>query len=115
MAGYSHNKRTWYSDTKPKGKGYIDPSEYDYDMADAMERVYYNNPSLLGIFTGKEAEPRDKAEVVDMQVFLKNLGYFDTESEVDSLWGPKTAGASHRYLLNRPGTLARIVDWMIDE
>ena len=115
MAGYSSNKRTFYSDTKPKGKGYVDPSNYDFEMANRMEKVYYNNPSLLGLFSGVGPEPRDKGEVAQIQQFLKDLGYLDNESDVDSLWGPQTGGAVHRYLLNKPGTLARVIDWMIDE
>tara|TARA_R110002020_G_scaffold133354_1_gene297539 strand:+ start:1343 stop:1690 length:348 start_codon:yes stop_codon:yes gene_type:complete len=115
MANYSGNKRTYYSDTKPKGKGSIDVSNYDYDMANVIEKVYYNNPSILGVFSGSGIQPRQKEEVAQIQSFLKDIGYLDSENEIDSLYGPKTSGASHRYLLNKPGTLARVIDWIGNE
>jgi len=115
MANYSSNKRVYYSDTKPEGQGKVDPSEYDYAMSDRMKELYYNNPTILGLFMGKGVEPREKKEVAEMQQFLLDFGYFDEEAEVDSLFGPKTAGAMHRYILNRPGYMTRVIDYLNDE
>tara|TARA_R100000808_G_scaffold5664_1_gene17037 strand:+ start:6761 stop:7108 length:348 start_codon:yes stop_codon:yes gene_type:complete len=113
MAGYSSNRRVWYSDTKPKGEGALDPSNYNYDMAKKMDEVYYNNPSILSLLMGGKGEnPRDKKEVYQIQQFLGDIGYLDNQSELDSLWGPKTAGASHRYILNKPSPISRLLDWI---
>ena len=115
MSEFSSNRRTWYSDTKPKGKGYIDPSSYNFELSDVMDKIYYNNPSILGLLSGEGVKPRPKQEVAEIQGFLTNIGYLDNKSDVDSLWGPKTAGAVHRYLLNKPGKIARLIDWIGDE
>jgi hypothetical protein len=83
--GYYKNN-VWISGKIPEGKG--KDVEYNKEGLDAIRAASSSN--------------RTPEQVKIAQEFLANIGYLDS-SDVDSMYGPKTRGASRRYELNFTG------------
>ena len=100
---FDSNNRVWYSGKRPRGDGDLTGNEYD--------------PIVISLFNEIESDrvkpwrEIDTADVIKLQEHLFEIGYLDNLSDIDGQYGPVTKGAAHRYSLNKPGLLDRIVNW----
>jgi len=89
MGKFSTTGQIYYSKQLPEGEG--NNVEYDKEIYELLSRVAGNGTERTG------------ATVDSAQVILNQMGYLEDE-EVDGHLGPKTLGASRRYLYNHTGT-----------
>lgn len=98
---FDSNNRVFYSGRRPDGKGKITAEEYD--------------PEVISLYYALEHNPLDTATAIELQEKLFKIGYLDNLEDIDGQYGPITKGAAHRYKLNKPGVIERVLNWWSTE